>query len=252
VLAQPRLPGHYDGFRILDISRPSRPRELIFQECFGDQGDVVVWGHILIRSWNSPAPAGATCDGQPVPEGFEGLHVFDISNLRDPVLVGAVETECGSHTATVAPDLKRGRLIVYNNVSSGCDWIDVIEVPLANPAGARLLRTEPLEGPFTTGVAPGCHDMGVIQGKVNLAACASADAINVFDIGANRFPGGSLEDPQFLYTIRERASATSPRARAAGTRPPSPGTARSSSWAGSPAAAPRRAAPRPARCCPTG
>jgi hypothetical protein len=195
--------GHYDGFRILDISRPSRPRELVFQECFGNQGDVVVWGHILIRSWNSPAPAGVTCDGQPVPEGFEGVHVFDISDLRDPVLVGAVETECGSHTATVAPDFKHGRLIVYNNVSSGCDWIDVIEVPLANPAGARLLRTEPLEGPFTPGVAPGCHDMGVIQGKVNLAACASADATNVFDIGANRFPGGSLEDPAFLYTIRE-------------------------------------------------
>ena len=45
--------------------------------------------------------------------------------------------------------------------------------------------------------------MGVIQGKVNLAACASADATNVFDIGRNRFPGGSLEDPEFLYTIRE-------------------------------------------------
>ena len=61
--------GHYDGFRILDISRPSRPRELVFQECFGNQGDVVVWGDILIRSWNSPAPAGVTCDGQPIPEG---------------------------------------------------------------------------------------------------------------------------------------------------------------------------------------
>lgn len=129
--------------------------------------------------------------------------MFDISNLRDPVLVGAVETECGSHTAIVAPDLKRKRLIVYNNVSSGCDWIDVIEVPLTNPAGARLLRTEPLEGPFTPEVAPGCHDMGMIQGKVNLAACASADATNVFNIGRNRFPGGSLEDPEFLYTIRE-------------------------------------------------
>jgi hypothetical protein len=195
--------GHYDGFRILDISRPSRPREIVFQECFGNQGDVVVWGDILIRSWNSPAPAGVTCDGQPVPEGFEGLHVFDISDLTDPVLVGAVETECGSHTATLAPDLANNRLIVYNNVSSGCDWIDVIEVPLANPAGASLLRTEPLEGPVTPGVAPGCHDMGVIQGKVNLAACASADATNVFDIGRNQYPGGSLEDPQFLYTIRE-------------------------------------------------
>jgi hypothetical protein len=195
--------GHYDGFRILDISDPTRPTEVAFQECFGDQGDVVVWDDILIRSWNAPAPAGRTCGGQPVPQGFEGVHVFDISDLRDPALVGAVETECGSHTATLAPDLRNDRLIVYSNVSSGCGGIDVIEVPLADPAGAALLRVEPLEGPFTAGVAPGCHDMGVIQGKVNLAACASADGTNVFDIGANAHPGGSLVDPEFLYTIRE-------------------------------------------------
>src|SRR5918993_992389 len=195
--------GHYDGFRIINIAAPANPREIVFQECFGNQGDLVVWDDILIRPGNSPPPAGVTCDGQPVPEGFEGVHVFDISDLTDPVLVGAVETECGSHTATLAPDLANNRLIVYSNVSSGCDWIDVIEVPLANPAGARLLRTEPLEGPVTPEVAPGCHDMGVIQGTVNLAACASADATNVFDIGPNQFPGGSLEDPVFLYTIRE-------------------------------------------------
>ncbi|MFG1702625.1 LVIVD repeat-containing protein [Nonomuraea sp. M3C6] len=195
--------GHYNGFRILDISNRNNPKEIAFQECLGDQGDVVVWDKILIRSWNSPAPAGATCDGQPVPEGFEGVHIFDLSNEKDPALVGSVETECGSHTATVAPDLRHRRLIVYSNVSSGCDAIDVIEVPLANPAGARLLRREPLDGPFTPGVATGCHDMGVIQGSANLAACASADGANVFDIGDNAWPGGSLEDPNFLYTIRE-------------------------------------------------
>jgi hypothetical protein len=36
--------GHYDGFRILDISSPARPREVVFQECLGNQGDIVVWG----------------------------------------------------------------------------------------------------------------------------------------------------------------------------------------------------------------
>jgi hypothetical protein len=210
--------GHYNGFRIVDVSSPRRPRQIAFQECFGDQGDVVVWGHILVRSWNSPAPghphaagqaspaqppAERTCDGQAVPEGFEGLHVFDISNLRDPELVASVPTECGSHTATLAPDPRHDRVVVYNNVSSGCDWIDIVEVPISDPAGARLIGMEPLEGPFTEGVAPGCHDMGVILGDANLAACASADATNVFDIGRNALPGGSLDDPELLYTIRE-------------------------------------------------
>lgn len=195
--------GHYNGFRIIDISSPARPRQVVFQECQGNQGDIVVWDDILVRSWNSPAPAGVTCDGQPVAEGFEGLHVFDISDRTDPELVASVETECGSHTATLAPDLAHRRLVIYNNVSSGCDWIDIVEVPIDDPAAAQLVGMEPLEGPVTPGVAPGCHDMGVIQGSANLAACASADATNVFDIGPNAFPGGSLDDPVFLYTIRE-------------------------------------------------
>ena len=192
--------GHYDGFRILDVSAPANPRQLLFQECFGDQGDVVVYGDFLVRSWNSPAPAGRTCDGDPVPAGFEGLHVFDIS---DPDLVASVELDCGCHTATVAPDPGNDRLVVYSNVSSGCDWIDIVEVPLGNPARASLIGMEPLAGPLTTGVTPGCHDMGVILGDANLAACASADATNVFDIGDNGFPGGSLDDPAFLNTIQE-------------------------------------------------
>src|SRR5918995_4644827 len=62
--------GNYDGFRIIDISSPANPRELIdYRDCAGNQGDVIIWGTILVRSWNSAAPAGATCDGEPVPAG---------------------------------------------------------------------------------------------------------------------------------------------------------------------------------------
>jgi hypothetical protein len=43
----------------------------------------------------------------------------------------------------------------------------------------------------------------VIRLDVNKAACASADTINVFDIGANSTPGGTLTDPELLFTITE-------------------------------------------------
>ncbi len=195
--------GNYDGFRVVDISSPGNPKEIVHQRCNGDQGDIVVWEDILIRSWNSPAPAGRFCDGEPVPVGFEGLHVFDISNLEDPDLIGSVKLACGSHTATLAPDLGNDRLIVYSNVSSGCDWIDIVEVPLDDPGSASQIGIEPLVG-GTLGSNNGCHDMGIILGDVNLAACASGHATNVFDIGDNDLPGGSLEDPQFLYTIEEQ------------------------------------------------
>lgn len=208
--------GNYDGFRIIDISSPAQPRELVHERCNGDQGDIVVWGDILVRSWNSKKADARTCDGQVVPAGWEGVHVFRVSDVGDPQLVASVELPCGSHTATAA-GVSAGRLIVYSNNSSstGCgtttdlatqnalgDYMDVIAVPLSDPAAASLIQRKPLAGPGTA-VRTGCHDVGVILGDVNKAACASADTINVFDIGANDTPGGSLEDPQLLFTVSE-------------------------------------------------
>jgi hypothetical protein len=207
--------GNYDGFRIVDISAPGHPVEVSHPRCNGDQGDVVVWRDIVVRAWNSPAPAGRMCDGVPVPAGFEGVHVFDVSNPNDPDMVAAVELECGSHTLTAA-GVVNGSLIVYSNNSSstGCvdgtranddpagDFMEVIGVPVDAPEDAALLRREPLAGP-TTNVRTGCHDAGVIRGSVNKAACASADTINVWDIGANATPGGSPVDPALLFTITE-------------------------------------------------
>ena len=51
----------------------------------GNQGDIAIYGDILSRSWNSnTGPLGASCDGEFVPPGFEGLHIFDITNKQDP------------------------------------------------------------------------------------------------------------------------------------------------------------------------
>lgn len=209
--------GNYDGFRIVDISSPGNPKLVSHPRCNGDQGDVVVHENIVVRSWNSPAPEGRFCMGQPVPVGFEGVHVFDISEPANPALIGAVEFSeagaanrgtadgCGSHTATGVPDLANNRLVVYSNNSSGggrpvCDAIDILEVPLADPAAASHIGKVPLTG-GSLGSNNGCHDAGVILGDVNLLACASGHAANVFSIGAPR--GGTLENPQFLYTIEE-------------------------------------------------
>jgi hypothetical protein len=107
--------GTYEGFRIIDIRSSSRPKEIInYAECSpgttqGNQGDVIVWDDILVRSWNSPAAATSTCDGQLVGEGFEGLHVFDISNPRDPDLVGSVPLDVLPNTVTIdAPSSAAG------------------------------------------------------------------------------------------------------------------------------------------------
>jgi PA domain/LVIVD repeat len=101
--------GTYEGFRIVDVSDPENPVEINnYAECSpataqGNQGDVVVWGDILVRTWNSPATATSTCDGQPVGEGFEGLNVFDISDPADPELVGSVPLDQLPNVVSVDP-----------------------------------------------------------------------------------------------------------------------------------------------------
>jgi hypothetical protein len=200
--------GNWDGFNIRNIAAPGNPKQVSRTFCDGNQGDIVVWDDILVRSWNTPAGtpgafgAGLTCDGQPVPAGFEGLHVFDISNLANPVLVADIELSarpqadsfgCGSHTATGVPDLANNRLLVYNSSSTSpaCDWIDIISVPLDNPAGAAFLRREPSMHT--------CHDIGVILGDTMKAACAGGTGFRVFSLGAP--DGGSLVDPLLLYHV---------------------------------------------------
>ena len=201
--------GDYDGFRILRDS-PGNPKLVSRTRCNGDQGDIVVWGDVLVRAWNAPKSEPRSCDGTTVPAGFEGMHIWDISNLADPVLVGDVELSarpqadspgCGTHTLTLVKDPDANRVIIYNATSGGnpalppadqeCDWIDIVQVPLANPGAASHVRREPLEGGHAA------HDNGVILGDVNMLATASGHMSNVFDIS------DSLTDPEHLYTIEE-------------------------------------------------
>ena len=100
--------GSYSGFRIVDVSDPENPVELKnYEECSpgtaqGNQGDVIVWENLLVRSWNSPATSTSSCDGELVGAGFEGLHVFDISDPSDPDLVGSVAMDGLPNLVTIA------------------------------------------------------------------------------------------------------------------------------------------------------
>ena len=190
--------GTYDGFQIIDISNPADPQKLNdYRQCAGtsgsNQGDLIVWNNILVRSWNSTtSSATLTCDGEPVLPGFEGLHVFDVSNAADPDLVASINLPgCGSHTATGAPDVANNRLLVYNGASSANCPIQIISVPFANPAAAALMPVPVIAG-------RSCHDNSVILGTAMFLSCAGGDGFTVFSLGGPR--GGSLTSPMMLYT----------------------------------------------------
>ena len=110
------------------------------------------------------------------------MHIFDISDKTSPELVGSVDLECGTHTATGVPDRKNGRLLVYSsNSNAPCPWIDIVEVPLDDPEDASVINR--VDSMHT------CHDIGVILGKVRKAACAGGEGVRVFGLGGEN--GGS-------------------------------------------------------------
>ena len=208
--------GTFDGFRILDIDNPRRPKVLVdYDQCANangaGQGDVVVWGSILVRSWDSnTVNPPATCDGEPVPagtpgqppqlgNGFEGVHVFDVSDPGNPDLVASVDLKCGSHTATGVPDLANRRLMVYSTPSNAaCEGIDIVEVPLSRPEESEALRFEFADTAAGAENNFACHDTAVILGSARKAACAGGVGYAVWSLGGR--DGGSLDNPRFLYS----------------------------------------------------
>jgi hypothetical protein len=219
---QRAIQGRYDGFRVIDIRSPGDPRELAYFECVSPQGDVGVYGNLVFRSVDAPQrtdqcssvsqsgnPTGADCAPAPSPcTGFEGIQIFDISDLDDIELVASVPLDCGSHTHTVVPDPDEDRVLIYNSVSGNglqanpgkygnrCPGPpfgreDIVEVPLSDPASASVIGSFEL-GMFEDHHIEICHDVGVILGSVNRAACAGHPAVPVFDIS-------DPEEPQFLY-----------------------------------------------------
>ena len=127
--------GNYGGFRIYDISNPENPQRITDFGCYGPQNDPSLWDttpgdgrpDLLVlsvdRTLRGPREPGPGCDPvEPValqphddPSGWEGIRVFDISNLANPVLVNEVYQDCGSHTNTLYKDPDRNRLIVLNS-----------------------------------------------------------------------------------------------------------------------------------------
>ena len=172
--------GTYAGFRIINIADPENPVQIVnYENCVsptsanGSQGDIVVYGDVLVRSWD--APRGATqprnCGAIETPAGQEGVHVFDISDPLNPVAVKFIQTPCGSHTSSAIPDLANNRLLVYSHASSGavgCRGFDIIEVPLDDLAASSYLRFEPSGTPFT-----GLPNLVTVEGLGTFAASAS-------------------------------------------------------------------------------
>jgi hypothetical protein len=159
--------GNYHGFNTYNIERANRPQLVASVVCPGGQGDVSIYGNLLFMSVEQTrgrVDCGLQGVVPPVSnERFRGVRIFDITDLKAPKQVAAVQTCRGSHTHTLVPDVNdKSHIFLYasgtGQVRSGEELvgcsnknpkddpnsslfsIDVIEVPLANPSQARIVN----------------------------------------------------------------------------------------------------------------
>jgi hypothetical protein len=179
--------GNYHGFNIYDIEIARKPRLIASVVCPGGQGDMSVYGSLLIMSVEQTR-GRVDCGVQGVQEAvsserMRGIRIFDISDLRNPRQVAAVQTCRGSHTHTliVDPD-DRQNIYIYGSGTgavrsaqelaecSGKDpkedantalfSIDVIQIPLAAPEKARIANRPRIFADPATGAISGLWQGG--------------------------------------------------------------------------------------------
>jgi hypothetical protein len=201
--------GSYDGFRIVDISAPGNPKQVAQVQCNGNQGDVIVWGKIVVRTVDRPQDLpnndlDRACEGTNTATGntpgFEGLQIFEVDDVKNASaddLVAAVPTDCGAHTATLAPDPANNRLVVYVSVGSNASGPTPYGTTCFTPRGLITAVGIPLDDPSAAAVinnaipasANGCHDVTAHVGEgVELLAGACRPEAVIWDISDRANP----------------------------------------------------------------
>ena len=238
--------GNFNGFNAYDIENTKKPRLLASIVCPGGQGDVSIHGKLLFMSVEQTR-GRVDCGTQGIeatvsPERFRGVRIFDITDVKKPKQIAAVQTCRGSHTHTliIDPDDKANVYIYGSGTGAprggeelaGCSAakpeddpntsyfsIDVIQVPLAAPATAKIVNrprifadaeTGAIAGlaktrPATEGVQPTretnqCHDITVYP-EMGLAAGACSGNGILLDISDPVHPVrlDAVEDKNFAY-----------------------------------------------------
>jgi hypothetical protein len=196
--------GNFYGVNIFDVSNPANATLLTSMVCPGGQGDVSVYKNLLFMSVEMPngrldcGTQGFPPEPPPTPEEqkekkrrlpaaqkdrFRGVRIFDISDIKNPKQVAAVQTCRGSHTHTLVVDPKdKNNVYIYVSGTSfvrqpeelaGCSGekpdkdpntalfrIDVIKVPVAAPQEAKVVSSPRLFIDPRTGALNGLNNGG--------------------------------------------------------------------------------------------
>jgi hypothetical protein len=192
--------GNFYGVNIYDISNPAKASLVTSMICPGGQGDPSVYKNLMFMSVEmpngrldcgtegfppSPAPPAGQQDHTPAAQKdrFRGVRIFDISDIRKPKQVAAVQTCRGSHTHTLVVDPNdKDNVYIYvsgtsfvrqNEELAGCSGekpdkdpntalfrIEVIKVPLAAPQNAQVVSSPRVFIDPRTGALNGLNNGG--------------------------------------------------------------------------------------------
>jgi hypothetical protein len=192
--------------------------------CPGGQGDLSVYKNLLFMSVEE-SRARLDCGTNPqVGTRFQGVRIFDISNIAAPVQVGAVQTCRGSHTHTLVDGLDDpDNVYIYvqgtlgtprpastlagcnNNPANGenpSKWrIEVIKVPVAAPQNAAIVNEPRLFRDEQTGAIDGLqnevptplHPSGIPWSPSPITdACHDITVYEEIDLAAGACEGNGL------------------------------------------------------------
>jgi hypothetical protein len=194
--------GNFYGMNIYDISNPAQTALVTSMVCPGGQGDVSVYKNLMFMSVEMPngrldcgtqgfppeppPPAGHEKERRPPvaqADRFRGVRIFDISDIKNPKQMAAVQTCRGSHTHTLVVDPNdKDNVYIYVSGTSfvrqaeelaGCSGeapdkdpntalfrIEVIKVPVAAPQDAKVVASPRVFIDPRTGALNGLNNGG--------------------------------------------------------------------------------------------
>jgi hypothetical protein len=237
--------GNFFGVSIFDISNPAKASLLTSVVCPGGQNDVSVYKNLLFMSVEMPngrvdcgaqgfapaAPPKPSEMGSPAAskDRFRGVRIFDITDIKNPKQVAAVQTCRGSHTHTLVPDPNdKNNIYVYvsgtsfvrqNEELEGCSGgkpdqnpntalfrIDVIKVPLASPQDAKIVSSPRLFMDARTGVINALNNGGHTHGKEDQKASDTDQCHDITVYSALGLAAGACSGNGILIDIKDPAN----------------------------------------------
>ena len=233
--------GNFYGLNIYDISNPAKTSLLTSMICPGGQNDVSVYKNLLFMSVEMPngrldcgtqgfppppprtKPLGKDEKPEPPPaqkDRFRGVRIFDITDIKNPKQVAAVQTCRGSHTHTLVTDPNdKNNVYLYvsgtsfvrqNEELAGCSGeapekdpntalfrIDVIKVPLASPQDAQIISSprlfsDPSSGKLNALSSGGSHGKDGPEKPEDTNQCHDITAYSAIGLAAGACSGNGL------------------------------------------------------------